>query len=305
MPGMPLGKAKAPSTLIGQQNGAISPDLLGPVDSNTAPSRLMERSLVAPAMAALHEEARRQGFILTTTGRYRPLQSQWDIFGGVSKRYEPCTKAEWDQRSAEDKAAGRPSTVKTWPTAERNKVIALLGPQKYPVPDATYWRKIRNANGSWPYNSAVPGTSNHGDGLSDDVAQLVNGKVVTLQPDCRDWAYETFPLYGFIWESPADPPHVSWYLGDEVPLALTDMMELIKVPGDRLVLLRDGLYVTWVQDANVLQDAINLKWVNPTVKLIQRRDLSVLFGRGVFPTYQPSAQEPNVTKKSDFAGWEV
>jgi hypothetical protein len=223
----PIRPAKAPSWLNGQTNGMLDRALLAPVDGNTSLSRLMEARLAAPSMRMLHVRMLTLGFEITTTGRYRSAQDQWDIFGGYRKRYEPCSYAQYLQRRAEDKAAGRKNTTKIWPTARRLEAIRLLGPQAHPIPpDATYWRMIPNANGSFGLNSAVPFTSNHGTGISDDLAQIVivNNvrKLVALQADCRQALYSVIEFYGFAWETVNDPPHVSWFLGDEMSPAMKE-----------------------------------------------------------------------------------
>lgn len=231
MASMPIRRPLPPSTVRDTQNGMLDRALLAPVDGNMAATRLLERTLVAPAMTALHEAAARAGFILATTGRYRPLQQQWDYFGGVFGRYEPCTYEEYVQRRGEDKKARRKNTTKIWTAARRNHVIALLGAQSHPIPDEMYWRLINPKS----LNSATPGTSNHGVACSDDLGQVVvdsrgRRRVVSLTKACRDWLYEHITEFGFAWETAADPPHVTWFMGDETPPALRRReMELFQV----------------------------------------------------------------------------
>lgn len=81
-------------------------------------------------------------------------------------------------------------------------------------------------------------------------------------------------------------------------------LELIQVPGDRLVLLRDGVFVVHAADGDIVQDMIDMGWVSPKVRPVKRRIYASLFGRGQYPIYTPTAAEPDVTLREEFAGWE-
>jgi len=200
---------------------------------------------VAVAMRALHARAAQDGIHLATTGRGRTLQMQWDIFGGRFARYQPCSLAEYAYAKLHKRH-------KLWPTPDRNRIIVALGTQTVPIPDASYWHKIVQPNGRYPLNSATPGTSNHGWNCADDLAERVNGKLVTLTPTTRQWLYAHILDYGFAWETVADPPHVAWYLGDETPPALRRReMQTIRADNDYAVFTLAGCNTRWVQDNNV------------------------------------------------------
>lgn len=240
---LPIRKPLLPSAVANAQNGMLPVGMLAAV----SPGRLMEATLCAPAMQALVARVAVEfGWELGTTGDYRPLQQQWDGFGGRDGRYEPCTYEQYTQRRAADKAARRKNTTKVWPTARRNEVKALLGPQKFPIPDETYWRLINPRS----LNSAVPGTSNHGKGGSRDIAKIVRRflrfwrrTAVALSAAEREQLATVILDYGYAWETLNDLPHITWFLGDrQAPALENDMAAGIQVhaPGDIGVFLVDA-----------------------------------------------------------------
>jgi len=122
--------------------------------------------------------------------------------------------------------------------------------------------------------SKVPGEKHHGDPLEYPAAK-------------RNFNPATHKLT--VWELVSD----------------MNKMVIIKVPGDRAEWLRDGIFVTHVANGNIRDRYIKYEWVELLVKLVEREDLLSLFGRGNFPTYTPSISEPNITKITDFAGWDL
>jgi LAS superfamily LD-carboxypeptidase LdcB len=75
---------------------------------------------------------------------------------------------------------------------------------------------------------AVPGTSNHGFGLSADLA-LINeaGRVVSLSPACVRWLAKNAAEFGFRNEVGVnvEPWHWTWYGQDSIPQAVLDVEE--------------------------------------------------------------------------------
>jgi len=205
------------------------------------------------AMWHLHLVMREHGVTMTTTGRGRSGQSQWDIFGGRFKRYRPCSIDEYN-------AAKRLKRAALWRPTERALAIARLGAQQFAVPDATYWCKIQNQNGSWPYNAAVPFTSRHGDWCADDIAEIVDTRRVALRRSTALLLWEIAPTYGWAWQTAADPPHVHWIAGDSIPPALEGIVKRLIQPVDYSTVPPQpstahftlGEKVQWISDGNVL-----------------------------------------------------
>lgn len=67
-------------------------------------------------------------------------------------------------------------------------------------------------------SAAVPGTSNHGLGLTVDVAGASGARL--------DWLEDNAVRFGWSWEftSGAEPWHVRYYCGDNVPQAVSDVL---------------------------------------------------------------------------------
>lgn len=212
MNGMTIGKFVAPSSLAGQPNGAVDSRLLAQVDQRTGLSWLM-LTVVARSMRAMHVAAKQAEFHLTSTGRGRTLAGQWDIFGGARKRYEPCTYAEY----LVAKPFGR---AKQWPDAERHLVARLL---RITIPEARYWRKIKQANGGYLATAAVPGTSNHGWWGADDMAENIGGVLKPLSRGALQWLYDNAPSFGFRWELKSETWHLVWFGGNSVTRRTLDI----------------------------------------------------------------------------------
>lgn len=212
MANMTLGKFTPPATIAGQPNGAVDPRLLAQVDQRTGLVWMMV-IVIARSMRAMHVAARRDGIMLTSTGRGRTLRRQWDIFGGQERRYEPCTYAEYLVAFAARRA-------KKWPDVERRKVAALL---KITIPEAVYWRKIRQPNGGYPATAAVPMTSNHGWWGADDLAEMIDGKLVALSARAVQWLYDNAPSFGFRWEDKSEKWHLVWIGGNTVTQRTLDI----------------------------------------------------------------------------------
>jgi hypothetical protein len=121
--------------------------------------------------------------------------------------------------------------------------------------------------------AAVPGTSNHGDGLAIDACALdAAGKIVALDPSpgttigrrAYQWLMDHYVAYGWSHEytdPKSEPWHLHYWIGDKVPPALgysppptnsseeTDMLILDFAPGapNWTRLLSTGTETTWIQ----------------------------------------------------------
>ncbi len=73
-----------------------------------------------------------------------------------------------------------------------------------------WWQKPNTAV------AAVPGTSNHGLGIAVDIADASGDRL--------DWLEANALTYGFSWEftSGAEPWHIRYYRGDDIPPAVAD-----------------------------------------------------------------------------------
>lgn len=67
--------------------------------------------------------------------------------------------------------------------------------------------------------AAVPGTSNHGWWISDDMAKLLNGAVIAFNSADLQILYRLGPTFGFMWESTSENWHVTWTNGDNLTAA--------------------------------------------------------------------------------------
>ena len=237
---------------------------------------------VAETMKAFHRFALLVGITLASTGRYRPLRQQYD---GFIVRYEPCSYLEY-------LAAKAFKRHKLWKPLDRAYVAQVLG---VTIPDSTYWRKKQNPNGTWPTTVATPGTSNHGWGCADDLAEIVNGRLVSLRASTREWLYRWAPEFGFALETTAELWHWHWICGDDIPPALYwgTEMQRIHLAGDYAILKLVGDQVEWIRDGNV--NAALVPLTGPDIAL-ERHAFATLHGTGEFP-------HPTNLQPTDFASW--
>lgn len=230
---MPIRPAVVPQALKGEANGNLPARVLEQVDGRPE-SRWLAFTMFAAMLRALIFAARVEaGIFLTSTGRYRSLAEQWSIFGGSQRRYEPCTYAQY----LIAKAAGR---GKKWAAADRAAVAGRLG---ITIPDATYWRKIKFADG-YRATAAVPGTSDHGSGCADDLAMTLGGKLVGLTASALQWLYANAHRFGLAWALKSEPWHVHCAV-DTLPAEVLRHQSCIAAP----VIARGavGNYVIWLQ----------------------------------------------------------
>lgn len=76
--------------------------------------------------------------------------------------------------------------------------------------------------------AAYPGTSNHGLGIANDMAELINGDIVSVSfdppgsvPSLWTWLVHNGPTYGWYWgEAPSEAWHWVYCAGDDIPAAV-------------------------------------------------------------------------------------
>ncbi len=195
-----------PAILSSYRNGLLPPELLEPTTFGNA-TAIRPAARAFRAFAAL--EARPAGIDPRHVGGYRDLRGQLSLF---LARYEPCSLAVYLLTPS--------SRRKSWTTSARAQVAADLGVSY--IPDATYWHKRRNADGSYPATAAVPGTSNHGLGLAIDVAEELDGDPApeSISTRFRDLLIARGHLYGLGAELDSEPWHWRYYAGDNIPPAV-------------------------------------------------------------------------------------
>lgn len=233
---MPITRPVLPTGAKAQPNGDIPLVLLGQVDGRTDP-RFMLWASVAVMMRALHFAARVEaGILLRTTGRYRTLRGQWDIFAGGNARYEPCSYAQY-------LAAQVFRRGKTWSATTRADVAARL---RVTIPNSTWWRKIKFSDG-YRATAAVPGTSDHGAACADDLAEEHDGdtQVEGLRASVLQWLYANAGRFGFAWSMRSEPWHVHTIAGDTTPAEVTRYLQVVAAP--ELAAGARGHFVSWLQ----------------------------------------------------------
>lgn len=285
---MPIkNPATKPSNLANQSNGRIDPNLLTWVDKDRTELVWLMHELPARSMRALHARARRDGIILTSTGRGRTYLQQVSLF---TSRYQ-TTRIPYEY----DDETGQPIYItKTW-----NNVVW------YQRPDTAM--------------AAIPGTSNHGWWLADDLAEIVNGEVVPLRPSTVQWLYANVPQFGFHWETIKENWHVHWTNGDRLTQATLDyeagldndpvppppseddydeyMSVLYRVNGEIAVFVATGLTMSWVPDEAAVNFLKYLKHVNPTKEpvALNRDILKSFILVGPAPVYPAGYNGPRTT----------
>lgn len=182
-----------PAAIRHHDNGKLPMSVLVPV--RIGPSFFWHVHPADRAFAALVGRARQAGFDLRSTGGYRSFIQQLNLF---RDRYRPVTLEEWLAESAEHR--------KYWADATS---YGHTSP---------YWIKVTYANGSRPATAAVPGTSNHGDALSNDLAEELDGDV---QPEAISraavsWLRANAWRFGIVNEVASEPWHWTFMLGDTI-----------------------------------------------------------------------------------------
>jgi len=199
---MPIRPLKLPSGVDRSMNGQVPDSMLADVDHKGKLLRVF-----ALCMRALHLLAAVNGITLTTTGRGRSLERQRALF---LERYEPCNYVQY-------LAAQVFKRGKVWDN-EHNDT------------GHKYWRKRQLPSGGYPATAATPGTSNHGLFAADDMAEIVNGQVVSLRYSTLQWLYTNAPALGIAWELASEPWHVHTTAGDEIPAVVLELLGMAPDP---------------------------------------------------------------------------
>lgn len=202
----PHGTVKLPTAIKAQPNGAVDPALLSWVEEGNKSLVYLMATQPARGMRAWHADAFKHGITLFSTGRGRTLAQQWQIFGGSQARYRPTSVAEWNTTPSD-------SRKQPWLLADRNAVAAELG---ITIPNSSYWVKIDRAFAT----AAIPGTSNHGYWCADDLAEIINGHLVSLSASTLQYLYGSGAKFGFTWSTSSENWHVDWMMGDTIPDAV-------------------------------------------------------------------------------------
>lgn len=177
-----------PADLRGVENGRLRPAQLVSIEPT---GRLHPRA--ADAWHALKLTAKVDGVILKPTSSadtYRTYLQQRTLF---ESRYRQVTKLE----AIVAKKKGK--DVRTW---DGKPFVKLDGVA----------------------SAAVPGTSNHGLGLTVDIADATGKRLAWLEKNAVG--------FGWSWEftSGAEPWHVRYYCGDNVPQNVLDVLAIVPRP---------------------------------------------------------------------------
>jgi hypothetical protein len=192
-----------PRSLSGDLNGSIPDAELVPI-FGMADARVQMHSAAARSLTAFC-----QAFALGNGGKTLTFTSRYDVYrpysaqvSGFVNRYEPCSLTLYSLTPS--------SRRKRWPDDARK-------PSQYQ--GKTYWRKKRNADGSYPATIATPGTSNHGWGLAIDLALGPPGVAGSpLTYSAVEWMRRNVQRMGFSYESQSENWHIRLVVGDHITL---------------------------------------------------------------------------------------
>jgi hypothetical protein len=194
------GKVPKPSVLDGVSNGKLPADILRPC--GIGKFKMVEPA--ASAMKALVAAAAKDGVVIYATGTYRDYAGQEWAFNGSDKkhwaaphsgRYVPeCLWKEYEATGRGWASSSGKQDIRRWVDAR--------------------WKRRAGTAGS-----AVPGTSNHGWGLSVDFATMRKGKVASLTVKELTWLAKNGPKFGYWNTVESENWHWSYCLGDEKPAA--------------------------------------------------------------------------------------
>lgn len=166
---------------------------------------------------------------------------------------------------------------------QRYSPTAIAGQSTKVYNGKTYWLKKGMAM------AAVPGTSNHGFWCADDLAEIINGVVVSLRYSTVQWLFAIAPSFGFKWETTTENWHVTWQMGDVIPQNVLDYEMTLNpqkpdpitpptppvTSGDTLMLgifkCSDAaaVFVGWTDAAG---HAIQIEWISTELRLQAFKD---------------------------------
>jgi hypothetical protein len=192
---VPTSKVTVPTFLAGYKNGELPIEILRCPDLDRTSTSAVWRMFapVSWAMTAMQIAAKADGHILDTTGRYRSAERQEALF---RERYKP----------GENNNDGCGS--KLW--------------------NGVRWYLQRSDKGGCMAMAATPGTSNHGLGLADDLAedpdQFDGTGVVFLGDPALIWLRRNGPSFGFGLETHRERWHWHWTGGDALTQRAADTL---------------------------------------------------------------------------------
>lgn len=189
-----------PAALAGIPNGRIPQSLLHYVDFSN--DRFLQSAPANRAFTAFVAAAKAAGFTLRSTGGYRSYDQQVSLFVG---RYQPVTQPVFNATPSNRR--------KTWLDATKHGYNSI------------YWIKRNIGTVSkpvWPADAASPGTSNHGGGYSNDLAEENDGDPAadSLRPVLITWIRANAERYGLVNDNPSENWHWTYVTGDRVPQAV-------------------------------------------------------------------------------------
>ena len=193
---LPIQSVLMPTTLVGKQNGQLPDHILTTIGVGNARMEIT----AARSFIAMFDEARRTlGVVVKHVGDYRPYTQQLSLF---LSRYEPVSLAVYSVTA--------PSNRKKWDAGTQYGSV--------------YWRKKKNANGSYPATAATPGASNHGWGLALDIAEEYDADTAPdpIRQVFVDWLCDNAHRYGISAELQSEPWHWRYVAGDAIPQATRD-----------------------------------------------------------------------------------
>lgn len=203
MTAMTFHPIRHPLALVNQVNGKLEPTLLKTVGFN----EVLFNSAADWFFHLKTEFETTQHRILNFThgGCYRDYVSQRGLF---LKRYEKISWLTYKATFGRDK--------KTWPA------IPKADPNFADNPATTYWRvKVAYYDAAnrphYFASAATPGFSNHGLGLSIDLAIGLPSSPVSVNAADIEWLTINIGRFGFTYESRVEPWHITYYIADDCP----------------------------------------------------------------------------------------
>lgn len=200
---VPTTKVTVPTFLQGVKNGALDESWLRSLPGES--TRLDFRCFVpvSYAIQAMREAARNAGFNLRTTGRYRSYERQETLF---RSRYAP----------GDNDGCGS----KTW--------------------QGVTWYLQTDSNGRCFAMAATPGTSNHGLGLADDIAEernvppgttdiADNSASESMSDALLIWLRDNAQSFGLGLETRKERWHWHWIGGNALTRRTVDVLKAIGI----------------------------------------------------------------------------
>lgn len=169
----PIREVHPPAILTGQSNGRLDPAILVTTPGLAGGPNVVMVEPAARAWRAMAAAAQADGIILQTTSLVDSYRPYAVQYNAFHDRYTTQRNTEWD-----------------------TKVCGGV----------VYYQKPGTAS------AACPGTSNHGLGLADDIANASGGRL--------DWLLAHAWDYGFSWELQSEPWHIRYCTGDAIPPAV-------------------------------------------------------------------------------------